>query len=75
MTYYAEMASLDLRVKRYDQAIEVAQRCTQLEPTYADAWLILGLAQREKGLKAESRASLEKAKELGDKRAEEFLKK
>ena len=75
VTYYAEMASLDLRVKRYDQAIEVAQRCTQLEPTYADAWLILGLAQREKGLKAESRASLEKAKELGDKRAEEFLKK
>jgi Flp pilus assembly protein TadD len=68
------MASLELRVKRYNQAIEVAERCTKLEPNYADAWLILGVAQREKGLKAEARTSLEKAKELGDKRAEEYLK-
>lgn len=74
VTYYAEMASLELRVKRYNQAIEVAERCTKLEPNYADAWLILGVAQREKGLKAEARTSLEKAKELGDKRAEEYLK-
>lgn len=73
--YMAEWASLDLRVKRYDEAISAATRCTQLAPDYADGYLLLGLAQIEKGLKTEGLQNLEKAKSLGDSRAQEFIDK
>ena len=43
-------------------------------PEYADGYLLLGLLQREKGLKQESIENLKKAQELGDTRAEEYLK-
>ena len=74
-TYFAEWASLDLRVKRFDEGISAAKACIKLAPEYADGYLLLGLLQREKGLKQESIENLKKAQELGDTRAEEYLKK
>ncbi len=74
-TYMAEWASLDLRVKRYDEGISAATQCTKVAPEYADGYLLLGLLQIEKNQKEEARKNLEKAKELGDSRAEEYLKK
>ncbi len=74
-TYFAEWASLDLRVKRFDEGISAATHCTELAPEYADGFLLLGLLQKEKGLKEEAIKNLKKAQELGDKRAEEYLKK
>lgn len=74
-TYFAEWASLDLRVKRFDEGISAAKACIELAPEYADGYLLLGLLQREKGLKQESIENLKKARELGDTRAEEYLKK
>ena len=74
-TYFAEWASLDLRVKRFDEGISAAKACIELAPEYADGYLLLGLLQREKGLKQESIENLKKAQELGDTRAEEYLKK
>lgn len=74
-TYYAEMSSLQLRVRRFDDAFETARRCTILAPEYSDGWLLLGLAQKERNQKEEAKKALQKAKELGDTRAEEYLKK
>lgn len=74
-TYFAEWASLDLRVKRFDEGISAAKACIELAPEYADGYLLLGLLQREKGLKQESIENLKKAQELGDTRAEQYLKK
>lgn len=74
-TYFAEWASLDLRVKRIDEGIGAAQVCIQLAPEYADGYLLLGLLQMEKKQKDEALKNLEKAKELGDPRAEEYIKK
>ena len=74
-TYFAEWASLDLRVKRFNEGISAAKACIELAPEYADGYLLLGLLQREKGLKQESIENLKKAQELGDTRAEEYLKK
>lgn len=74
-TYFAEWASLDLRVKRFDEGISAAKACIELAPEYADGYLLLGILQREKGLKQESIENLKKAQELGDTRAEEYLKK
>ena len=73
-TYFAEWASLDLRVKRIDEGISAAKACINLAPEYADGYLLLGLLQREKGQKQESIENLKKAQELGDTRAEEYLK-
>jgi len=74
-TYFAEWASLDLRVKRFDEGIKAAQACIELAPEYADGYLLLGLLQVENGKKAEGIQNLKKAQELGDTRAEEYLKK
>ena len=69
------MASLSLRVKRLEDAEKAAQRCTELAPEYPDGHLLLGIAQLELGKKETARLSLLKAKELGDKRADEYLKR
>ncbi len=74
-TYFAEWASLDLRVKRYDEGIKAAQACIELAPEYADGYLLLGLLQAEKGNKVEAKKNLLKAKELGDTRVDEYMKK
>lgn len=74
-TFFAEWASLDLRVKRYDEGISAATHCTELAPEYADGYLLLGLLQKEKGLKDEAIKNLKKAQELGDTRATEYLSK
>ena len=74
-TFFAEWASLDLRVKRYDEGISAATHCTELAPEYADGFLLLGLLQKEKGLKDEAIKNLKKAQEMGDTRAAEYLSK
>ena len=74
-TFFAEWASLDLRVKRYDEGISAATHCTELAPEYADGYLLLGLLQKEKGLKNEAIKNLKKAQELGDTRAADYLSK
>ena len=73
-TYSAEMASLQLRVKMYEQAVETCARCLMIEPEYPDAWLIMGIAQKQLGKNEEATKALQKAKELGDKRADQYLK-
>ena len=73
--YYAEMASLCLRVKRNEDAEQAALRCTEIATDYADGFLLLGIARQELGKPEEARKALLRAKELGDKRADEYLKR
>jgi len=74
-TYWAEKASVHLRVNQQADAIKSAQRCIQLAPQYADGYVILGLAQIQSKDKVNGLQNLEKAKELGDTRADELIKK
>lgn len=74
-TYFAEWASLDLRVKRIEEGIGAASTCIKLAPEYADGYLLLGLLQMENKNKTEGLKNLQKAKELGDPRADEYIKK
>ena len=74
-TLWAEKASLHLRFNQLEDAIKSATVCTQLEPDYADGYILLGVAQMAKKNKAEGEKALLKAKELGDLRADEYLKK
>ncbi|MBQ3877183.1 MAG: hypothetical protein II792_02775 [Prevotella sp.] len=73
--YYAEKASLEVRVGLYDEAIQTAQACIRLQPEYSDGHLFLGLAQCLKGNKAEGVKSLQRAKELGDPQADGLIEK
>ena len=73
--YYAEKASLQIRVGLYDEAAETAKTCIQLAPEHSDGYLFLGLAQCLKNQKAEGVKNLQKAKELGDAQADELIEK
>ena len=68
--YYAEKASLEIRVGLYDQAISTAQECIAIDAENSDGYLFLGLAQCLKGQKADGIKNLQKAKELGDSQAD-----
>jgi len=73
--YYAEKASLQIRVGLYDEAVETAKTCIQLAPEHSDGYLFLGLAQCLKDQKKEGLKNLQKAKELGDAQADELIEK
>ena len=73
--YYAEMASLQLRVNKPDDAIKTCDMALQLSDKYADIYIIKGIALCETDKKAEGIEALQKAKELGDDRAEGLIEK
>ena len=73
--YYAEKASLEIRVGMFDGAIATAQECIGIDANNSDGYLFLGLAQCLKGQKAEGIKNLEKAKSLGDTQAESLIQK
>lgn len=73
--YYAEKASLQVRVGLYDDAINTSRRCIELSPQYSDGYLFLGLAQCLKGEKTEGVKNLQQARQLGDPQADGLIKK
>ena len=73
--YYAEKASLQVRVGLYDEAIETAKACIQVSPDHSDGYLFLGIAQCLKGQKDEGVQNLRKARELGDAQADDLIEK
>ena len=73
--YYAEKASLQIRVGQYDDALATANECIAIDPESSDGYLFKGLAQCLKGNKAEGIPNLQKARELGDPQADKFIEK
>ncbi len=73
--YHAEKASLQVRVGLYDEAIATATECIKMAPDHSDGYLFLGIAQCQKGLKAEGLKNLQKARELGDSQADALIEK
>lgn len=75
--YYAEMASLQLRVNRLDDAIKTCDLALQIPGAdkLADLYIIKGVSLCEQKKKAEGLEALQKAKELGDARADKLIEK
>lgn len=73
--YYAEKASLEVRVGLYNEAMQTAQECIRVAPEYSDGYLFLGLTQCLKGNKTEGIKNLQHAKELGDEQADGLIEK
>ena len=73
--YYAEKASLLVRLGLYDETIATAQEAIAIAPDHSDGYLFLGLAQCLKGDKAQGRQNLEKARDMGDPQADALIAK
>lgn len=73
--YYAEKASLEVRVGLLDDAETTARECISIDPDNSDGYLFLGLAQCVKGNKQQGLENLRKAKELGDPQADALIEK
>lgn len=73
--YYAEKAALLVRVGHYEEAAETARQLIQLEPKQSDGYLFLGLALCLDNKKAEGLQQLQKALDMGDPQAAEFIEK
>lgn len=74
-TYYAEKASLELKVNLIEQALKTAEACVKVAPEYATGYLLLGLAQINSGDKTSGLNNLEKAKQLGEGQAQALIDK
>ncbi len=73
--YYAEKASLQVRVGMYDEAMATARETLAIDPNSSDGYLFLGVAQCAKGNTKEGIPNLQKAKELGDPQAEGLIQR
>lgn len=73
--YYAEKASLEIRVGLYDNAMATAKESLTIDPNDSDGYLFLGVAQCLKGNKKEGIPNLQKAKEMGNLQAEALIEK
>ena len=73
--FIAEKASLLLRLNMLKEAEEAARRCVEMSPDFSDAYLVLGLSQIKTGRKAEGKANLNKAKDLGNTQAQGLIDK
>lgn len=75
LTYQAENAVVNLRVGRYEKAIEILNGILKNDPKYGEAYRLLGLCQVQLKKTDEACANFKKAKELGDSNVDELIKK
>lgn len=73
--YWAERASLEIRVSLTDDAIRSAQTCINVAPDESDGYLFLGLAQCLKNNKTVGLKNLNIAKEKGNEQADALIQK
>ena len=74
-TYLAELASLQLRVGHFEEALQACDICLMLTEEYPDIYIIKGMALIRLERKDEALQAFQKAKDLGDERGDEYLTK
>lgn len=75
LTYQAEHAVVNLRVGRYEEAIQILNDILKTDPKYGEAYRLLGLCQIQLKKTDEACGNFKKAKELGDPNVDELIKK
>ncbi|MBO4906070.1 MAG: serine protease [Bacteroidaceae bacterium] len=71
--FQAELAALHYRFGNYEEAELAARKAVALDAEFADAHRILGVCLKAQGKDDESKASLQRAAELGDEMARQML--
>lgn len=72
--YYIEKALIETRTGNYEDAILTAKQAQRLDADDPDSYKLIGIANSELGNKAEAKKNLQKALELGDEGANDWLK-
>ena len=75
LTYKAEQAVVNLRVGRYEEAVQILNNILKEDPKYAEAYRLLGLCQIQLKKTDEACGNFNKAKELGDPNTDDLIKK
>lgn len=75
LTYQAEQAVVNLRVGRYEEAIQILNSILKADPKYAEAYRLLGLCQVQLKKMDEACGNFKKAKELGDPNVDDLITK
>lgn len=75
LTYRAELAVVNIRVGRYEEALEVLKAAVEKDPNYAEAYRLMGIAQLQMKKNKEACANFAKAKELGDPNVDALIEK
>lgn len=75
LTYYAELAVVNLRVGRNEDALKVLNDALAVDPQYAEAYRLIGITQLQMKKQKEACESFAKAKELGDPNVDELIEK
>ena len=75
LTYQAEHAVVNLRVGRYEEAIQILNNILKADPKYAEAYRLLGLCQIQLKKTDDACGNFKKAKELGDPNVDELITK
>ena len=75
LTYQAEHAVVNLRVGRYEEAIQILNNILKADLKYAEAYRLLGLCQIQLKKTDEACGNFKKAKELGDPNVDELITK
>lgn len=75
VTYRAELAVINLRVGRYEEAIKALNDVLALDPNYAEAYRLMGITLLQLKKNSEACANFAKAKELGDPNVDALIEK
>ena len=72
--YYAEEASVYVRLQKYEDALNSIAKAIQIAPDFGACYRLRGVCYVRLGKKAEACEALNKAKELGDPLADKLIK-
>ena len=75
LTYRAELAVVNIRVNRCEEALKVLAAALEIDPNYAEAYRLMGLAQIQLKRPKDACASFAKAKELGHPQVDDLIEK
>lgn len=75
LTYRAELAVVNIRVGRNEEALNVLKAALEKDPNYAEAYRLMGIAQIQMKKDKEACESFAKAKELGDPNVDALIEK
>ncbi len=75
LTYRAELAVVNMRVGRNEEAIKVLDAAIAKDTSYAELYRLKGLALLQLKKNNDARAAFNKAKELGDSQVDALIEK
>ena len=75
LTYRAELAVVNMRVGRNEEALNVLNKALEIDPGYAEGYRLVGIAYLQLKKKNEACKNFQKAKELGDPNVDALIEK